>query len=1321
MDYNAHAQDGHATHDSSSIAALQAFEKLSLQSQTPTKNASPRSRPSTSDGPTTGSPRFPSPLQTNFLRRSSSSLAQPGSLPSPELRKRLSTSSLKGASSPVSPRFPNSRRSSSGIPMRPVSQMSFASATVPEDPPPKPWTAATVGAEYFQKELAAHELAQGDTETVVIIHEACYGHRFSRPRTSKAALSTIVERPERITAAVLGLSTAYVRLGSRHAGGQNAPSLEHAPLVPPPFAIRRSSRAVGLLSPAVVAVHGSGWMDELQSMCLAAGARLALDGKELLRPVRLDPAGNPVESQAFHEGDLYLCAESLEALQGAMGGVCDAVDAVFSSTLTKRAFVAVRPPGHHCSADFPSGFCWLNNVHVGIQYAAQTYGLTHAVILDFDLHHGDGSQDITWNLNEKSTTMPKNAPHSKKISIGYYSLHDINSYPCEWGDKEKVQNASLCIDNAHGQSIWNVHLEPWKTEEDFSRLYETKYYQILEKARTFLQKKTSSIAAASKGGKPKSAVFISAGFDASQWEGAGMQRHAVNVPTSFYERFTKDAVKMAQDESTGAEGRVISVLEGGYSNRALTSGVLSHVSGLCQKSLSFEDGIVEGIKTENADTVPLAQAEQKVQKSDSRWWALDALTALENYEAVEAPAPKKVQRGLVPTFASSTASFSQKVRDPEKFQRSMSGTMRLLPEPEVDLSIPPVDWVAASHALCKLLVPTHRTTTSCKPEELAAPRTKKQRQTLDTFASVEPTSSGRQLRDRKAKPVENGGFSEDEVSRQRASRRKTLADVPTAGPAEDALTRPKRSSRRSSAVSGMDTIQQSAGPVPDVPQIPSTYAQGPPQPAASTPKQSAPAARRRKSPSKGKAPARATVSPLTAEAPLPSVPKSEPTPTPSLTTESSNASFATAPTSTASSAPDALENLTSGIKRITLKVGTREEHDRRVAAHLAAELEAERAAQATQTARARAEGIAAASVAAPASGAEPAADLSSSPVIPPSSGTAPGNAAAKPDARRKPRKLAASKTKKFEAAGDAVVPPSGMSLTKEGGAEKQMQTFRPAGVANMVVAHELKRPGSAGRAAQGGAGEGRQRPVSSGQDPGRGEGQKPGPVGGAEEQGAMPAPFAEAIAGDVAAAAAENRNAGRDVTDTKSMSGGADGQGLGDQSGTSTPRGALDAPSSAIVPDSAARQLLGEHAAARLQLSGGEWGAGDSPVQDVTNVDDGDKTPRAVRQGLGQGMAPGLGLGMDQMQGQGQRGKLPVFSSTGTIPFGAAAGGAAPDSVMGLSAGAGWDGNGLSRSMLGIEEGASRAVTPVGEAEGEKREDGGAGDIWEVPETPVKK
>lgn len=103
---------------------------------------------------------------------------------------------------------------------------------------------------------------------------------------------------------------------------------------------------------------------------------------------------------------------------------------------------------------------------------------------------------------------------------------------------------------------------------------------LLDKTRNYLRTQTERLRLVPNGSKPKGAIFLSAGFDASEWESDGMQRHKVNVPTEFYARLTRDVVRIAAEEGSAVDGRIISVLEGGYSDRALCTGVFSHLSGL---------------------------------------------------------------------------------------------------------------------------------------------------------------------------------------------------------------------------------------------------------------------------------------------------------------------------------------------------------------------------------------------------------------------------------------------------------------------------------------------------------------------------------------------------------------------------------------------------------------------------------------------------------------------------------------------------------------------------------------------------------------------
>jgi histone deacetylase HOS3 len=372
------------------------------------------------------------------------------------------------------------------------------------------------------------------------------------------------------------------------------------------------------------------------------------------------------------------------------------------------------------------------------------------------------------------------------------------------GDEEKVKNASLCIDNAHGQSIWNVHLQPWRSELEFWDLYETKYAILLEKTRAFLNMQTQKLRSLPNPVQPRAAIFLSAGFDASEWESSGMQRHKVNVPTEFYARLTRDVVKLAAEEGCSVEGRIISVLEGGYSDRALSSGVLSHISGLAGadpvtvkseiggNGLGYE--MAQKFGAVNGKTEPPSEhSARSTQPYDPRWWALPQLELLDAlvHPPAPPPEPKKPKDNAPPTYFAPTQSSAAKVSTTPKIHRTASksslngGSPRPVERPA---SPPPpeVPWTIAAHELSKLLIPSDRQTMSCKPEDLSAEasRARRDRQSIltppipstITSSSVAPTTR-MALRERKtAKPLSTTDEAEEaDKALSKANRRKTVA------------------------------------------------------------------------------------------------------------------------------------------------------------------------------------------------------------------------------------------------------------------------------------------------------------------------------------------------------------------------------------------------------------------------------------------------------------------------------------------------------------------------------------------------------------------
>jgi len=421
--------------------------------------------------------------------------------------------------------------------------------------------------------------------TLVILHDACTKHKFSRPVKARE-LATVVEKPERCRASILGIAAAKCRLEMEASTGST-------------FDISKSDRLGELSDDAVVDVHGSKWTTELTSLCDTAAEKLL--------------HGEPEIPPPYHSGDLYLSEGSRDALRGCIGSVYEGVDRVLAGGYD-RVHVSVRPPGHHCAQEMPSGFCMINNVHVAIAYAHRTYGVTRAVILDFDLHHGDGSQAIAWSINDKTNKLqpvsrsPRHPSVSPGLRIGYFSLHDINSFPCEEGLTEKVQEASLCL-SAHGQTIWNIHLRHHTTDASFDETYQSEYSVIFKRAGEFLAKAEAN---------EKCMVFLSAGFDASEHETKGMQRHGYNLPTHFYQRFACDSIDLA---NRYASGKILSVLEGGYADRAITSGSFAFMVGL------------SGI------------SEKSVVHKTREWWSVSRLCLLEKCAKKAQPNTKALQSG----------------------------------------------------------------------------------------------------------------------------------------------------------------------------------------------------------------------------------------------------------------------------------------------------------------------------------------------------------------------------------------------------------------------------------------------------------------------------------------------------------------------------------------------------------------------------------------------------------------------------------------------------------------------------------------------------
>jgi histone deacetylase HOS3 len=205
------------------------------------------------------------------------------------------------------------------------------------------------------------------TDVGVILQSLCHLHHWTRSPDDSA----IYERPERLQSIRLGIAAIHARLNSQALqdvkGKQREDTadledlLDSLSLKTPntpilihdghPFSISTSSRRLPLSSPAVTLAHGKEYIPKLLQYIANVKKAHASQTSEV--PAHLS------------QGDLYLCETTLQALEGALGACCDAVDQVLAeNTTSRKRFVSIRPPGHHCETQDPMGFCWLNNVAV---------------------------------------------------------------------------------------------------------------------------------------------------------------------------------------------------------------------------------------------------------------------------------------------------------------------------------------------------------------------------------------------------------------------------------------------------------------------------------------------------------------------------------------------------------------------------------------------------------------------------------------------------------------------------------------------------------------------------------------------------------------------------------------------------------------------------------------------------------------------------------------------------------------------------------------------------------------------------------------------
>jgi acetoin utilization deacetylase AcuC-like enzyme len=235
----------------------------------------------------------------------------------------------------------------------------------------------------------------------------------------------------------------------------------------------------------------------------------------------------PREGLAAFDSDTAMCPKTLEAAQRAAGGAVKAVDDVMSGT-ADTAFVAMRPPGHHANADTPMGFCFLNNIAIAARHARAAHGAERIAIVDFDVHHGNGTQDIFWTDEH----------------VLFCSTHQAPFYPGTGGRSETgVFN-----------TIVNAPLFAGSSGDAFQEAFAD---VVLPRVNAFAP----------------DLILISAGFDAHERDPLG----GLCLKEQDFSEVTKRLMDIADRRCSG---RVVSVLEGGYDLDALGRSVSAHVLAL---------------------------------------------------------------------------------------------------------------------------------------------------------------------------------------------------------------------------------------------------------------------------------------------------------------------------------------------------------------------------------------------------------------------------------------------------------------------------------------------------------------------------------------------------------------------------------------------------------------------------------------------------------------------------------------------------------------------------------------------------------------------
>ena len=236
----------------------------------------------------------------------------------------------------------------------------------------------------------------------------------------------------------------------------------------------------------------------------------------------------PKDGIQFLDGDTVVSSGSKQAALDAVGSIILGIDKIINKEF-KNIFCSVRPPGHHAESNKAMGFCIYNNVAVGAGYLIKKYGYKKVAIIDYDVHHGNGTQEIFYN----------------SPNVLYVSTHQYPFYPGTGHQDEK----------GLFNNILNIPLDANTNNEVFFNSFD----KVISKLKNF---------------KPEF-ILLSSGFDAHTNDPLAQ----INLSSKDFYEITKRILMVANEI---CDGKVVSILEGGYNLNALKESAYFHVKGLIE-------------------------------------------------------------------------------------------------------------------------------------------------------------------------------------------------------------------------------------------------------------------------------------------------------------------------------------------------------------------------------------------------------------------------------------------------------------------------------------------------------------------------------------------------------------------------------------------------------------------------------------------------------------------------------------------------------------------------------------------------------------------